>query len=137
MLEGVVRSAIIQSVGFATRLKAPDAIDEHVARAAIGIIQLYRITLSPWLGRQCLFCPTCSQRALAYFRQSGWTSGIRLTHEQLSRCRGNFTLHLTPDDRVELVTIDGQIFPQEELAPRLLRTYEEGLQMAGARNSSS
>jgi putative component of membrane protein insertase Oxa1/YidC/SpoIIIJ protein YidD len=34
------------------------------ARAAlIGLIRLYRITLSGWLGGQCRFYPTCSHYA--------------------------------------------------------------------------
>ena len=43
----------------------------------LGLIRLYQLTLSPWLGRQCRFDPTCSvyasealQRFGAWWRKS-------------------------------------------------------------------
>ncbi len=31
------------------------------ALIGIGLIRLYRLLLSPWLGRQCRYLPTCSE----------------------------------------------------------------------------
>lgn len=54
--------------------------------ALIGAIRLYRVTLSPWLGRQCRYVPTCSvyaEQAIAQFgaRRGGW-----LALKRLGRC---------------------------------------------------
>jgi putative membrane protein insertion efficiency factor len=42
------------------------ACDRVAAAALIGLVVLYKATLSPLLGRHCRFEPTCS----SYFRQS-------------------------------------------------------------------
>ncbi|MEL7472205.1 MAG: membrane protein insertion efficiency factor YidD [Planctomycetota bacterium] len=46
----------------------------------------YRITLSPLLGGQCRFEPTCSRYALAALRDHGAWHGARLTLIRLSKC---------------------------------------------------
>lgn len=52
--------------------------------AAIG---LYRLTLSPLLGRQCRFEPTCSRYALEAYRVHGPLRGTGLTLWRLLRCQ--------------------------------------------------
>ena len=55
-------------------MKRPREIWQRVARACdraasavlIGLVILYKLTLSPLLGRHCRFQPTCS----SYFRQA-------------------------------------------------------------------
>ena len=42
----------------------------------IGVIRLYRATLSGWLGGQCRFYPTCSHYAEAAIRTHGATEGL-------------------------------------------------------------
>lgn len=42
------------------------AADKGAATALVGLVVLYKLTLSPLLGRHCRFQPTCS----AYFRRS-------------------------------------------------------------------
>ena len=37
----------------------------------LGAIYAYRITLSPFLGGQCRFHPTCSRYALEAYREHG------------------------------------------------------------------
>ncbi len=61
-----------------------------VSRAAIllpvAIIKVYQFTLSPILGRQCRFSPTCSWYGLAAYRTHGFFRGTRLTVSRILRC---------------------------------------------------
>ncbi|QOI99702.1 MAG: membrane protein insertion efficiency factor YidD [Phycisphaeraceae bacterium] len=50
------------------------------------IIKVYQVTLSPWLGRQCRYHPTCSWYALEAYRSHGPAAGTWLTVRRLSRC---------------------------------------------------
>ena len=43
--------------------------------ALIGLIRLYRVTLSGWLGGQCRFYPTCSRYAEDAIRLHGAIRG--------------------------------------------------------------
>jgi putative membrane protein insertion efficiency factor len=57
------------------------------ARAAlIGLIRLYRITLSGWLGGQCRFYPTCSHYAEDAIRTHGAAKGAVLATWRILRC---------------------------------------------------
>ena len=61
-----------------------------VVRAAtwpfLGAIYAYRITLSPFLGGQCRFHPTCSRYALEAYQEHGPVRGSILTVRRLVRC---------------------------------------------------
>lgn len=50
------------------------------------LILLYRITLSPFLGRQCRFEPTCSLFGLGAYRRFGPGRGTWMTTCRLCRC---------------------------------------------------
>lgn len=72
----------------------PLSIGAHARKsvriAAVGLVELYRLTLSPLLmamfGAACRFEPSCS----AYARQALWQHGLLrggwLTLERLGRC---------------------------------------------------
>lgn len=51
----------------------------------LGIL-LYRVTLSPFIGRQCRFEPTCSRYSLGAFRRYGPVTGLWLTARRIGRC---------------------------------------------------
>jgi uncharacterized protein len=55
-------------------------------RAVLAGIRLYQWTLSPYLGRQCRFYPTCSHYALEAIEQHGLLRGGALSIRRLSRC---------------------------------------------------
>lgn len=56
------------------------------ARVLLGLIQLYRYTLSYFLGRSCRFAPSCSEYGLEAIRRHGaWRGGI-LTVRRIGRC---------------------------------------------------
>ena len=50
------------------------------------LIWIYRLTLSPIIGGQCRYHPTCSQYALDAYRERGVIAGTRLTLARLARC---------------------------------------------------
>lgn len=58
--------------------------------ALIGVIKLYRITLSGWLGGQCRFYPSCSQYAEEAIRKHGAFRGSLMAVWRVGRC-GPFT----------------------------------------------
>jgi uncharacterized protein len=51
----------------------------------ILLVKLYQVTLSPFLGRQCRFYPTCSWYSLEALRTHG-VAGAWLTMKRLARC---------------------------------------------------
>jgi len=53
----------------------------------IALVRGYRFLLSPWLGRQCRFEPTCSAYALAALETHGALRGSALTVGRLARCQ--------------------------------------------------
>lgn len=56
------------------------------SRAASGLIRLYQLTLSPWLGNQCRFYPTCSAYGLESYRRHGFLKGSFLTVTRICNC---------------------------------------------------
>jgi len=52
----------------------------------IGVIQLYRYVLSPLLGPNCRFYPSCSCYAQQALRQHGVINGSWLAIKRISRC---------------------------------------------------
>lgn len=65
-----------------------------LARPFIWLIRLYRLTLSPLLGNQCRFMPTCSAFGLEAYERHGPLRGTALTVWRILRCqpfvRGGF-----------------------------------------------
>jgi len=57
-----------------------------VRHTLIAAIKLYQITLSPWLGRQCRYVPTCSVYAEEALRRFGVRRGVWLAVKRLGRC---------------------------------------------------
>ena len=46
-------------------------------RCVRGAIRAYKLTLSPWIGRQCRYLPTCSAYAEeALIRHGPWRGGL-------------------------------------------------------------
>ncbi|MEM7080205.1 MAG: membrane protein insertion efficiency factor YidD [Pseudomonadota bacterium] len=57
-----------------------------LAYCLVGLIRGYQLTLSPWIGRQCRFYPTCSQYAMEALRQHGPWRGMYLALGRIGRC---------------------------------------------------
>jgi putative membrane protein insertion efficiency factor len=55
-------------------------------RGVRGVLRAYKLTLSPLIGRQCRFMPSCSEYAAeALIRHGPWRGGY-LTAHRLCRC---------------------------------------------------
>ena len=52
----------------------------------IGLIKLYQMTLSPLIGRQCRYQPTCSNYGLEAIRKYGPFKGGWLTLKRILSC---------------------------------------------------
>ncbi len=55
-------------------------------RGALIAIRLYQLTLSPFIGRQCRFYPSCSHYAAEAIATHGLLRGTRLALTRLGRC---------------------------------------------------
>ena len=69
-------------------------ISAAVAACLVGLVRAYQATLSPWLGRQCRFTPTCSEYLVEAVRILGpWRGTVRGVWRVLRCnpfCRGGF-----------------------------------------------
>ena len=52
----------------------------------IKIIKLYQLVISPYLGNNCRFAPTCSQYFIEALSEYGLLKGIFLGVKRLSSC---------------------------------------------------
>ena len=52
----------------------------------IGLIKIYQFTLSPFLGKQCRFVPTCSQYGIEAIQKYGALKGSWLALKRIVRC---------------------------------------------------
>jgi putative membrane protein insertion efficiency factor len=52
----------------------------------IALVRLYQITLSPWIGRQCRFYPTCSNYMIEAVRKYGVVRGVWRGLCRIGRC---------------------------------------------------
>ena len=64
----------------------PNAMTRALAVPLIGLVQLYRVLLSPWLGANCRFQPTCSEYTIEALRTHGAVRGSVLAAKRIGRC---------------------------------------------------
>lgn len=57
-----------------------------IAKVMIGIIKLYQVTLSPYIGRACRYTPTCSNYGIEAIRKYGPFKGGWLTLKRILSC---------------------------------------------------
>lgn len=57
-----------------------------IARAMIGAIRWYQRFISPLLGHNCRFVPTCSQYAIQALQMHGALKGTLLSVWRILRC---------------------------------------------------
>ena len=57
-----------------------------MVRALIGLVRLYQKYISPLLGRNCRFTPTCSQYAIEALEMHGIIKGGVLAAWRIARC---------------------------------------------------
>lgn len=57
-----------------------------VKHVLIGLVRVYQVVLSPWLGANCRHDPTCSRYAMEALETWGAWKGTALTIRRVSRC---------------------------------------------------
>lgn len=57
-----------------------------VSRLVVGLLDLYKRFVSPWLPRACRFDPTCSAYARQAIERYGIGKGSALAVKRLLRC---------------------------------------------------
>jgi putative membrane protein insertion efficiency factor len=57
-----------------------------MTKIIIFLIKVYQVTLSPLLGSNCRFQPTCSQFMLEAITQHGVIEGLSLGIKRISKC---------------------------------------------------
>jgi len=63
-----------------------NAVSRLLSWPLIGIVKLYRIAISPWLGVNCRFRPTCSEYTIEALREHGVLKGTWLAAKRIGRC---------------------------------------------------
>jgi len=55
-------------------------------KAVIKVIRIYQLVLSPTLGGNCRFQPTCSQYAIDALNEHGIFKGVFLSVKRIAKC---------------------------------------------------
>jgi putative membrane protein insertion efficiency factor len=62
------------------------ALGKILAWPLLALVWLYRFAISPWLGMNCRFQPTCSEYAMQALREHGAFRGTWLAAKRIGRC---------------------------------------------------
>ncbi len=65
---------------------APSLRRRPVSWLLVGLVRLYQMTLSPWVGGHCRFYPSCSQYFIEAVRRHGPVRGSARGLARLARC---------------------------------------------------
>ena len=63
-----------------------DVLGRLLAWPLLLLVRIYRYTLSPLLGVNCRYQPTCSEYAVEALRQHGAFRGTALAAKRIGRC---------------------------------------------------
>ena len=61
-------------------------LKEVLSLPFIVLIKGYQLIISPWLGNQCRYTPTCSQYGIEALKKYGPIKGLWLTIKRIARC---------------------------------------------------
>jgi putative membrane protein insertion efficiency factor len=61
-------------------------VSRAIAWPLIQLVRLYRLAISPWLGANCRFDPTCSTYAIEALQAHGILKGTWLAVKRIGRC---------------------------------------------------
>lgn len=62
------------------------ALGRLLAWPMLGLVWLYRIAISPWLGNHCRYAPSCSAYAMEALRMHGAFRGGWMAAKRIGRC---------------------------------------------------
>ena len=63
-----------------------DAVWRAPRTLLVGVVRVYQLAVSPWLGASCRYTPTCSQYAVLALREYGAVRGSVLAVWRILRC---------------------------------------------------
>jgi len=63
-----------------------NALSKVLAWPLIQLVRLYRLAISPWLGSNCRYDPTCSRYAIEALQKHGALKGSWLAAKRIVRC---------------------------------------------------
>ena len=68
-------------------------------KVSITLLKIYQKVISPLLGNNCRFYPSCSSYAITSLERYGFLKGIFLTLQRLSKCHplSNGGIDLVPE----------------------------------------
>lgn len=61
-------------------------INRFLSSVLLGIIKIYQVLISPLLGSNCRFTPTCSRYGVEAIKKHGPFKGFWLTVKRIGRC---------------------------------------------------
>jgi len=64
-----------------------EKINRIIIEIPIALIRIYQILVSPLLGQNCRFTPSCSQYSIESLRQHGLVHGLYLSIKRITSCR--------------------------------------------------
>jgi|TARA_B110000003_G_scaffold274089_1_gene313168 uncharacterized protein len=65
-------------------------ISQLLALPFILLIKIYRLFISPVLGKNCIYTPSCSEYGIIALRKHGIFKGSFLTAKRILRCNSLF-----------------------------------------------
>ncbi len=63
-----------------------NAVGKSLAWPLIQLLRFYRLAISPWLGANCRFDPSCSSYAIEALQVHGILKGTGLAIRRIARC---------------------------------------------------
>ena len=64
-------------------------IDKIFSILTISVVKIYKFFISPLLGNNCRFLPTCSEYCIEALEKKGFFVGIFLTFKRILKCHPN------------------------------------------------
>ena len=61
-------------------------ISKSIAYILVFLIKSYQLLISPLLGQNCRYLPTCSEYSAQSIRENGVIKGIALSLKRISKC---------------------------------------------------
>ncbi len=127
-MRNAIKQTILDLVYVSTKFQINNAFGNRLAtKAAIVAIRAYRIFLSPFVGNDCLFHPTCSNFAEAAFREAGWTKACIETQQRLIDCAGGYSFFIGPDATVKMRARSGALYTLDQMSSTMNAKAQEFL----------
>lgn len=86
-----------------------NVVSKVLAWPLIQLVRFYRVAISPWLGGNCRYDPTCSSYAIEALQMHGILRGSWLAIKRIGRCHpwGGSGCDPVPESRNKKANADG------------------------------